>query len=70
MNNFYIICIKLPEQPTVARSVSMHKQYSNLRMYTAYMMAWVKTTAKYGLDTTIHGLNKGSVVMSGYTEKC
>lgn len=37
-------------------------------MYTAYMMARVKTAAKYGLDTTVHGLNKGSVVMSEHAE--
>lgn len=32
------------------------------------MTAWGKTTAKYGLVATVHGLNKSSVVMSGHTE--
>lgn len=38
----------LPKQPAVAKSVSMHKRCSNLRMYTAYMMAWVKTLPSTG----------------------
>lgn len=32
------------------------------------MMARVKTIAKYRLDTTVHGLNKGCVVVSEHRE--
>lgn len=65
---FRLYATGLPKQPAIAKSVSMHERCSNLRVYTAYMMARFKTTAKYGLDPTVHGLNKGSVVMSGHAE--
>lgn len=58
----------LPKLAAFAKSVSMHEWCRNLRVHTAYMMAWVKTIAKHGLDPTVHGLNKGSVVMSGHAE--